>query len=160
MRLIPLAALAPLVLLAACDPPAPPAPAPEPDPVPPAVILGGVDLGQPVRALGTEPFWSVAITPTELKYDGVDRPLQTATNPGPVVTGTTAVFTAMTDQSNALVVTLIATECSDGMSERVYPLTAKVEIGTEILNGCAISQAALTPNDPLDDTAPEGEDVN
>jgi uncharacterized membrane protein len=140
MRLAPLALLAPLTLLAACQPPAA---APD-EPTPPASItLGGVDLGQPLRALGTEPFWSVAVTPTELKYDGVDRPLQTATNPGPVVAGTTAVFTAMTDQNNALVVTLIDTDCSDGMSERLYPLTAKVEISGETLSGCAISQAAL-----------------
>ena len=156
MRLIPFAALAPLALLAACEPPAPPAP--EPDPTPPAVILGGVDLGQPVRAIGTEPFWGVSITPTELKYDGLDRPLQTAANPGPVVAGTTAVFTAMTDQNNALVVTLIATECSDGMSDRAYPLTAKVEIGTETLNGCALAAADLTapvdPNAPAEVTPP------
>ena len=31
-----------------------------------AAVLGGVDLGQPVRALGTEPFWSVEITPDAL----------------------------------------------------------------------------------------------
>lgn len=140
MRLTPLALLAPLAFLAGCQQPAPEPDEPTP---PPSVTLGGVDLGQPLRALGTEPFWSVAITPTELKYDGVDRPLQTATNAGPVVQGTTAVFTAMTDQNNALVVTLIDTDCSDGMSERLYPLTAKVEIGGETLSGCAISQAAL-----------------
>ncbi len=140
MRLAPFALLAPLALLAACQPPA--AEPEEPTP-PPSITLGGVDLSQPLRALGTEPFWSVAITPTELKYDGLDRPLQTANNPGPVVAGTTAVFTAMTDQNNALVVTLIDTDCSDGMSDRLYPLTAKVEIGGETLSGCAISQAAI-----------------
>ena len=90
---------------------------------------------------GNEPFWAVDITPQQLKYYGPDRPEQTASNPGPVVQGTTAVFTAMTSQNNALVVTLIDTDCSDGMSDRVYPLTAKVEIGGETLNGCAISQA-------------------
>lgn len=140
MRLAPFAFLAPLALLAACEQPAPEPDEPTP---PPAVTLGGVDLSQPVRALGTEPFWSVAITPTQLKYDGVDRPLQTASNPGPVVQGTTAVFTGTTDQNNVLVVTLIDTDCSDGMSERLYPLTAKVEISGETLSGCAISQAAI-----------------
>lgn len=140
MRLAPLALLAPLAVMTACQQPAP---APDEPTPPPSVTLGGVDLGQPVRVLGTEPFWSVAITPTQLKYDGVDRPLQTATNPGPVVQGTTAVFTAMTDQNNALVVTLMDTDCSDGMSDRLYPLTAKVEISGETLSGCAISQAAI-----------------
>ena len=140
MRLATLALLAPFAVLAACsEPEAPPA---EPTP-PPSVILGGVDLSQPLRAIGTEPGWGIGITSTELKYEGQDRPLQTATNPGPVVQGTTAVFTAMTDKNNALVVTLIDTDCSDGMSDRLYPLTARVEIGGETLSGCAIGQAAL-----------------
>lgn len=140
MRLALLAILAPFAVLAACSEPAP---APTEPPPAPSVTLGGVDLGQPLRAIGTEPFWGVSITPTEIRYDGVDRPLQTATNPGPVVQGTTAVFTAMTDKNNALVVTLIDTDCSDGMSDRLYPLTARVEIGGETLSGCAIGQAAL-----------------
>ncbi len=58
-----------------------------------------------------------------------------------MVQGTTAVFTVTTDKNNALVVTLIDTDCSDGMSDRLYPLTAKVEIGGETLSGCAIGQA-------------------
>ena len=39
--------------------------------------------------------------------------------------------------------TLIATECSDGMSDRVYPLTARVEIGDDTLTGCAASKSAI-----------------
>ena len=66
MRLIPLAAapfaIAPIVIalaglsLSACydREESKPKPAPQPQA---AVTLGGVDLGQPVRALGTEPFW-------------------------------------------------------------------------------------------------------
>ena len=105
-------AAAPLVLaLAACtqaeEPAAPPAP-PEPAPV-----LGGVDLAQPVRALGTEPFWSVELTGTEMA-DGVE-----------------------------LRVTLVATECSDGMSDRTYPLTAMVKVGEQELAGCAAASAAI-----------------
>lgn len=139
-RLTPLLALA--LTVAACgeigdaDEPAD-APSTEP------VMLGGVDLTRPVRALGTEPFWGVDITPEALVYSGVDRPEQRASNDGPVVQGTTAVFTGATPRGQALVVTLIATECSDGMSDRTYPLTARVEIGPEILNGCAASTSAI-----------------
>jgi len=145
MRLPTLSTLAPLVLLAACEQPAAEV---EPEPATPAIILGGVDLGQPVRVSGTEPFWGIEITGQTLTYSGVDRPEQTATNPGPVVQGTTAVITATTSQNSALVVTLIDTDCSDGMSDRVYPLTAKVEIGGETLQGCAISEAALAALPP------------
>lgn len=130
-----------LLALAACAPPEAPA---EPPPAPAPAVLGGVDLNQPLRALGTEPFWAVEITPSALVYSGVDRPEQRAANPGPVIQGATAVYATATDQGAALVVTLIATECSDGMSERTYPLTARVEIGQETLNGCAASVAFLT----------------
>lgn len=140
MRLLAVLPLA-LVALAACTestPEAPPA-----DPAPVATVLGGVDLGQPLRALGTEPFWGVEITPENLAYSGVDVTEVRAANPGPTIQGTTAVYAAAGADGTALVVTLIATECSDGMSDRVYPLTARVEVGQQTLNGCAASVAFL-----------------
>lgn len=109
----------------------------------PTTTLGGVDLTQPVRAIGTEPFWSVDITSDAITYVGLDNQPQRAANPQPVIQGTTATWTAETDAGAAMVVTLIATECSDGMSERTYPLTARVQLGEVKLNGCAASQAAL-----------------
>lgn len=105
--------------------------------------LAGVDLDQPLRVLGTEPFWTVEITPTGLTYSGVDRPEQKAANPGPTLQGTVAVWTTATEAQTPLVVTLMATDCSDGMSDRTYPLTAKVEIGGESLTGCAAAVAAI-----------------
>lgn len=137
--LIALAALA----LAGCSngetaatPEIPPAPAAP-------TILGDVDLNQEVRALGTEPFWNLRITPDSLAYTAVDQPDLTVPNPGPTLQGTTAVYAAAAPDGTALVVTLIATECSDGMSDRVYPLTARVERGAQTLNGCAASGAFL-----------------
>ena len=154
MRLSAAAVLTLFFAVAACSPSA--ETPPEAAPTAPAdpIMLGGVDLNQPLRALGTEPFWGVAITPEALVYSGVDRPEQRASNPGPEVQGTTAVYTATLDQGSGsssaerdspsiMVVTIIATECSDGMSDRVYPLTARVELGEETLNGCAQSAAAL-----------------
>ena len=67
-----------------------PKPAPQPQA---AVTLGGVDLGQPVRALGTEPFWGVEITPDALIYTRVDQPTQRAPNHGATVQGTVATAT-------------------------------------------------------------------
>lgn len=108
-----------------------------------AAVLGGVDLGQPVRALGTEPFWSVEITPDALIYTRVDQPEQRAPNRGATVQGTVATYATSTNLQKALNVMLIATECSDGMSDRVYPLTARVEIGDDTLTGCAASKSAI-----------------
>lgn len=118
-----------------------PKPAPEPQD---AAVLAGVDLGKPVRALGTEPFWSVEITRDALIYTRVDQPAQRAPNRGATVQGTVATFASTTDLNQALNVALIATECSDGMSDRTYPLTARVEIGADTLSGCAAPAATLT----------------
>jgi len=141
-----LALIAPLVGcavlgLAACSNSSetPPAEAPATPAIP--AVLGGVDLGHPLRAVGTEPFWAVEITPQAITYTAPDNPGLTATNPGPTIQGTTAVYAAAGADGTALVVTLIATECSDGMSERVYPLIARVEVGSQTLNGCAASGA-------------------
>ncbi|WP_339914377.1 hypothetical protein [uncultured Brevundimonas sp.] len=140
MRLIALIT-APVLVLAACSPSpqTPEAPAIDVSPA----LLGGVDLSRPIRALGNEPFWAVEITPQGLIYAGVDRPEQRADNPGPVLQGTTAVYAATNGTGKALKVTLIATTCSDGMSDRTYPLTARVEIDGETLMGCAASMAAI-----------------
>lgn len=110
---------------------------------PEARTLAGVDLDQPIRVLGTEPFWAVEITPQVLTYSGVDRPEQTAANPGLMLQGTLASWTTTTEAGAGLKVTLTATDCSDGMSDRTYPLAAQVEIGDETLTGCAAAVAAI-----------------
>lgn len=118
----------------------------EPESAPPpetAATLGGVDLGRPVRAVGTEPFWSVEVTPDALVYTRMDQPTQRAPNHGAKVQGTMATYATSTDLKMAFNLTLIATECSDGMSDRTYPLTARVEIGDDTLNGCADAASAL-----------------
>ncbi len=139
MRLTALAVSA--LILSACSQGSEPAPAP---PAPePAPVLAGVDLTKPVRALGTEPFWAVELTGTEMVYSGLDRPEQRAPQPKAVVQGTTATFEGVTGAGTALSVMLAATECSDGMSDRTYPLSAIVKIGDETLTGCAASTAAI-----------------
>jgi uncharacterized membrane protein len=141
MRLTVLAA-ASILVLSACsqgsETPAPAVEAPEPAPV-----LAGVDLSQPVRALGTEPFWSLEFTGTELVYSTPEPPEQRAPQPKPAMQGTVAVFETSTAAGGAVKATLSATECSDGMSDRTYPLTAIVEIGGQTLTGCAASSAAI-----------------
>ena len=136
-----LAAFAVLVL-AGCSP-AEEQVQPESPPEQPAPVLGGVDLARPVRALGTEPFWSVELTGTEIVYTAAEPSGQRAPQPNPVVQGTTATYEAETADGTDLRVTLIATECSDGMSDRTYPLTAMVKIGDLDLTGCAASAAAV-----------------
>ena len=130
-----------VLVLAACSPAE--APAPSPGSPAPAAILGGVELAGPLRAIGTEPFWSVELTGTEMVYTSTEPPGQRARQPEAVVQGTTATWAAETADGTTLKVTLIATECSDGMSDRIYPLTAMVTVGDRDLTGCAASTAAI-----------------
>lgn len=140
MRAFALTALA-VLTLAACSPPAESPKAPEPAPSAPPV-LAGVDLTQPLRVGGNEPFWAVEMTGSEMIYSGVDRPEQRAPQGEPKVQGTMAVWESTTGAGSSLKVTLTATDCSDGMTSRVYPLTAMVEIGGELLMGCAATKSA------------------
>lgn len=149
MRLILLAAASALALTA-CKPaadagtagdaaaaPPPPAAAPS-DPV-----LNNIDLTQDLRAVGTEPFWAVEMTKAGLTFSGPDRPSATAPNTGPVMNEGEASWTGATADGKPLKVTLTAGPCSDGMSDREYPLKAKVELGGEKFNGCAATVAQL-----------------
>jgi uncharacterized membrane protein len=147
MRLI-LSAFATLALLSACSAAEEAPPAPDAGPAP--MMLGELDLNQPFHALGTEPFWGIQVTRENIIYEGVDRAQQRTRNPGAVVQGTTATYTATTDQGNALEITLTATDCSDGMSDRVYPVTARVRLGEETLLGCAASVMAMSEHEGQD----------
>jgi uncharacterized membrane protein len=137
----PVFAVLAVLALAACSPAEEPAPPPAPPE--PAPVLAGVDLARPVRALGTEPFWSVELTGTEMVYSTPEPPELRAPQPRPLVQGTTATWETETADGTALSVTLAATECSDGMSDRTYPLTAMVKVGEQELTGCAASSAAI-----------------
>jgi uncharacterized membrane protein len=64
-------------------------------------------------------------------------------NPGPSFQNGSSVIAAMHPVGQAFTVTLRATECSDGMSDRVYPLEAEVQYKGETLKGCANSEAGL-----------------
>ncbi|ADK99490.1 COG3650 family protein [Brevundimonas subvibrioides] len=111
---------------------------------PAPVVIGGIDLVQPLRVLGTEPFWAIDVAHETLVLTRPGVADVTAPTSDPVVTGTTAVYSGTTNTGQTLVMTLIATECSDGMSDRIYPLTAKVELGEETLNGCGNTILALS----------------
>lgn len=137
---VALAVLSILALSACSQEAEAPTPGPAPEPAP---TLAGVDLTRPVRALGAEPFWGVDLTGTEIVYSGADRPEQRAPQPRAAIQGTTAIFEAVTAAGSPISVMLAATECSDGMSDRTYPLSAIVRIGDETLTGCAASVAAI-----------------
>ena len=155
MRLAFLAAAAvSAIALTACNPPATEAPAdpaasPEPTaPVepaaPPEPKINGIDLNEPLRGVGTEPFWSIEVNKDTLKFTGADLPERTTPNSGVTMSSAAeGVFSGTTEDGVALKITLTSGPCSDGMSDRTYPLTAKVQVADATYNGCAATAAAL-----------------
>jgi uncharacterized membrane protein len=103
-------------------------------------MLGGVDLKAPMRALGTEPFWSLAISPERIVFTGEGRPDFETPNPGARIEGELAVFSAHAPSGLPLTIRLTPGKCSDGLSDWVYPLAVEVTLGPETLKGCATSQ--------------------
>ena len=133
--------MAGLLALAACNQnTSTPAASPE---AKPAVEVAGVKLDQSLVALGNEPFWAVDIEPAGVTYRPMDGETFTIGNSGPQVTGNVAVWSGTTAEGKKLVVTVTGTDCSDTMSDRTYPLTARVEAGDAVLVGCAASKEAL-----------------
>lgn len=134
------------LMLAACQPQGPdgkraeapadaPAPPPEPPPPPeePKEFVGDID------ARGTEPFWSLEIRANALtlKRPDPDKDVSAA-NPGAVDDGSQAVWSTVTADGKAFIVTLVMDGvCSDGMSDLTYPYVAVVTYGDLTYRGCA-----------------------
>lgn len=126
-----------LLALGACAPKPEPAP-----PAPPKVTVS--DFSKPMDARGTEPFWALSIRGTTLALTRPEHPTLTATAPGAVIQPNEAAWTGKAPGGGDLKITLYASSCSDGMSDRVYAYSAEVEVAGEApLSGCADTAAAL-----------------
>ena len=141
-----------VLILAACSPAAEPAKA-EAEPAAPAAAaaqLGAIDLTQPVRAAGTEPFWTIDIADGVMTYRDMEDFGGDITTPRtgpatPVVTGDTAVYDVTLSDGKSLTLTLSATECPD-IGEETRALTATLAIpGAMAQQACADARTAYPP---------------
>ncbi|WP_296600815.1 hypothetical protein [Phenylobacterium sp.] len=146
-------ALAALLGLSACQPqdpngrPAPPpedAPAAVTAPAPPSVL----DISQPIRAVGTEPFWSLAIDGTTLTLTRPEGPPLVAAAPGAALQPGQAVWVAKAADGRQMTVTLRDGGCSDGMSDLKYPMNAEIVLLNESLHGCAAKASEMPRETP------------
>ncbi|MEO7654181.1 MAG: hypothetical protein ABIS23_00670 [Sphingomicrobium sp.] len=105
--------LAPLLALAGClSHPAPPAP--------------------PYRALGTEPFWNLLIDPVNITFIQPDAAPVIQRTPTPI-NG----FAGPIYQTQRIGVNIVRNQqCSDGMSDRVYPDRVQVTVDGRRFEGC------------------------
>lgn len=142
--------------VAACQPQAPdgaPAPPPAdapaviaptpmaPAPTPPSPASLPAELSGDLDARGTEPFWAVSIRKDQLVLTRPDHPEVKASAGAARMEGDKAVWTAQFE-GKPLLVRIWTQACSDGMSDRDYPLTAEVAVADVTLKGCAAETAA------------------
>jgi len=100
------------------------------------LALGGcasvpVAPAQSYHAVGTEPFWSLAIGDREMSFTQPEQ--QPVVQPKPrAIVG----FAGEIYQTPRIDVNIVHAQCSDGMSDRVYPDKVQVTVDGKRFNGC------------------------
>lgn len=89
------------------------------------------------RAIGTEPFWAVHVNDDRLRYMTPEN--QQGEQADLVREQAPLEETAITAElgERDLILTGRIEECSDGMSDRVYPYTVTLRLGDQTMQGCA-----------------------
>ena len=116
-RTLIIAAAGSLALAGCVTLPAQPAPQPDSD--------------EAYFALGTEPFWSLEITPARLAYNNADGANVAVPNPG-----ARAGVNGERYVTDRITVHITHQPCSDGMSDRRYADTVRVTVDGQDLSGC------------------------
>ena len=96
----------------------------------------GVNEGETIRFTGTEPFWGGEVTGDELRYTTPEN------QEGAVIAverfaGNNGVAYSGVLNGSAFDMTVTPGQCSDGMSDRMYPFTVTLKIADETRGGCA-----------------------
>ena len=104
------------------------------------LIQGGEALRiTPVKAIGTEPFWNARVEGRCVTYstpeDQDGTRIWTRFNPGP----DGGVWIGALDGAPFKLITRLRADCSDGMSDRRYPMEAILTVRGEERRGCAFS---------------------
>ena len=98
----------------------------------------GIDAAETLRFAGTEPFWSGEVTGGALQYSTPDNQAGWTVRIDRFAGRNGVSFYGML-QDQPFVMAVSPGQCSDGMSDRVYPFNVTLVIGGETRNGCAWS---------------------
>jgi uncharacterized membrane protein len=97
-----------------------------------------------VTALGTEPFWSVLAEKGTLSWTSPDEPIARTVTAKPIYLHRGRAFNGTLD-GKPFELLVINAKCSDGMSDRVYPMHARVTKGGQEFRGCAYEGKRTPP---------------
>lgn len=136
-----------LLLLAGCDRWKPARPEVEPPTQAQATATQASDFSKPLLARGNEPFWSLKIDGTTFTLSRPGEADAVFTAPGAMIVPGKASWTAKAADGRTLTATLFVSDCSDGMSDMAYPMTAEVALGRDTLRGCAAKVSDM-PKEP------------
>lgn len=102
----------------------------------PAVTTISPGFPEKLKAVGTEPFWSLDIDRGAIAYSTAEQPAPVAGRAARSEEGG-ALKLAGTLAGRTIDVSIVPDTCSDGMSDRIYPYAVTVRLGAETLRGCA-----------------------
>ena len=84
------------------------------------------------RAVGTEPFWGLTMTSREMVFDEPNGPTRIVQpTPRPIIGVAGEIY-----QTPRLNVNVVHAQCSDGMSDRIYPDKVQVTADGRRFEGC------------------------
>lgn len=101
----------------------------------PVPVFDGIGPEEVIRFTGTEPFWGGEAAGSELTYTTPDN------SAGDLITverfaGNSGLGLSGELGGQAFDMTVTPGECTDGMSDRTYPLTVTLSLGDDIREGC------------------------
>ncbi len=102
-----------------------------------AETFSAIGENETVRFLGNEPFWGGEVSGTALKYTTPENPegivIETARR-----AGLGGISWSGQLGNDTLMLAVSELGCSDGMSDRIYPFTATLQLGSQdVRQGCA-----------------------
>lgn len=106
----------------------------------PTRAYDGIAATETVQFTGTEPFWGGEATGGRLRYSTPETPDGT-TIAVQRFAGLNGISFSGTLDGGGFDLTVTPGTCSDGMSDRSYPFTATLRIGSETREGCAWTAA-------------------
>lgn len=105
-----------------------------------AVSFAEISDDETIFLGGTEPFWGIEINGDALVFsspEDIDGTEVTATR----FKGNNGLGFSATLDGQALEIAVTPGQCSDGMSDRLYPFTATVNLGDATLFGCGHTES-------------------
>jgi uncharacterized membrane protein len=90
-----------------------------------------------LKAIGTEPFWGAEIRGRCVTYSAPEQPEGTRVWTRWTGTGDVGRWAGALNGRPFTLTTRAEPNCSDGMSDRRYPLAVELHVGREVRTGCA-----------------------